>query len=247
MARVGGWRIGLTEMRLWLLRRKLRNLVGHRPPDIQPDDLRRFRRFEAAAAYRRAARSRRVRGRVRSRPSGAHPRGPLRACGLARTECLADDQNEARHCASGSLSRSRSRAAASCRSRRARRARVSRHVGHLDCRLSRATPCRRCRTSSSSAPIAPSPIRPLRGVSWSFTQRTTRFWNGSAAMPHARSSGAMPRPKGVLDDTRGSLGGAWHHPAQSLADPALSLGRAAAAGARRPRRGQCRPANRLWP
>lgn len=42
LARVGGTRIGWTEPEFWLLRRKLRRLIGSRPPDILPDELGRF-------------------------------------------------------------------------------------------------------------------------------------------------------------------------------------------------------------
>ena len=42
LARIGGKRIGLTERRVWLLRRKLRRAIGRRSPDLAPDDLPRF-------------------------------------------------------------------------------------------------------------------------------------------------------------------------------------------------------------
>ncbi len=42
LARVGGRHIGLTEPQAWLLRRKLRRMVGARPDDLALDDLPRY-------------------------------------------------------------------------------------------------------------------------------------------------------------------------------------------------------------
>ena len=39
LARIGGRRIPLAEPRLWLIRRALRRRIGHRPPDLDPNEL----------------------------------------------------------------------------------------------------------------------------------------------------------------------------------------------------------------